>query len=101
MNEGEEEDAEEDYGGWLVVDGAVISTVFKWECFQRGRCPSDSDSFDKCQGDSQGSQGGTHEGGGGGGVSLRGCYYKSRPRLEQYWPNTKFKTCQLINTALH
>jgi hypothetical protein len=32
---------------------------------------------------------------------LRGCYYESRPRLEQYWPNTKFKTCQLINTALH
>ena len=99
MKEEEEEDAE-DYGGWLVVDGAVISTVFKWECFQRGRRPSDSDSFDKCQGDSQGSQGGTHEGGGGG-VSLRGCYYESRPRLEQYCPNTKFKTCQLINTALH
>ena len=66
MKEGEED--AEDQGGWLVVDGAVISTVFKWECFQRGRCPSDSDSFDKCQGDSQGSQGGTHEGGEGGGV---------------------------------
>ena len=39
MNEGEED--AEDYGGWLVVDGPVISTVFKWECFQRGRRPSD------------------------------------------------------------
>ena len=89
-------------GGWWW-------TVPSYQRFSSGSVSSGaaarqtSDSFDKCQGDSQGSQGGTHEGGGGGRdrVSLRGCYYKSRPMLEQYWPNTKFKTCQLINTALH
>ena len=88
--------------------GGCRWTVPSYQRFSSGSVSSGagarqtSDSFDKCQGDSQGSQGGTHEGGGGGGrVSLRGCYYKSRPRLEQYCPNTKFKTCQLINTALH
>ena len=66
MKEKEEEVGEV----WLVVawrGWAVISTVFKWECFQwRGR--QHSDSFDKCQEDSQGRQGGdTHGRGGGGG----------------------------------
>ena len=75
-------------GGWWW-------TVPSYQRFSSGSVSSGaaarqtSDSFDKCQGDSQGSQGGTHEGGGGGEgegdrVSLRGCYYKSRPKLEQY-----------------
>ena len=38
---------------WLGARAAsVISTVLKWECFQWGDVSS-SDSFDKCQEDSQ------------------------------------------------
>ena len=89
---------------WSGGAGAVISTVFEWECFQWGDVSS-SDSFDKCQEDSQGNQ--------------EGRYSTSRTRMrrkdkvqafagvllvpggDQHGPDTKFKTRQLINTALH